>query len=222
MYPDLSGMSLVFEYMPHTLYSKMKDELNPLSRKDVRKYTQMMLNGLKYLHELKIMHRDMKPANLLIDKNDVLKIADFGLARLYNDQDKDKVYSPQVASRWYRAPEILWGCQTYGPSIDMWATGCVFAEMLRGVPLFAGATDIEQLALVVRTLGTPNLREWPEVRSLPDYNKIRFPISRGELWENIFPSCTTKEEIGLVDALVTYNPRRRLTASEALNHDYCR
>ncbi|XP_055617343.1 cyclin-dependent kinase 20 [Toxorhynchites rutilus septentrionalis] len=220
MYPDLSGVSLVFEYMPHTLYSRMKDEEHPLSRAEIRRYTAMLLNGLTYLHDLKIMHRDIKPANLLIDKKDVLKIADFGLARLFNDQDSSKVYSPQVATRWYRAPEILWGCQTYGPCIDMWAAGCVFAEMLRGVPLFAGATDIEQLALVVRTLGTPNLKDWPEVRSLPDYNKIRFPNAKGERWQDIFPSFTTQNEIGLVDSLVTYNPSRRLTAKEAMQHQY--
>lgn len=214
MYPDLSGMSLVFEYMPHTLYSRMKDEEHPLSRGETRRFMAMLLNGLQYLHGLRIMHRDIKPANLLIDSKDVLKIADFGLARLFNDQDPTKVYSPQVATRWYRAPEILWGCQTYGPSIDLWAAGCVFAEMLRGVPLFSGATDIEQLALVVRTLGTPNLKDWPEVRSLPDYNKIRFPNAKGERWEDIFPSCTTKCEIGLVDGLVRYNPSRRLTAEE--------
>lgn len=77
-----------------------------------------------------------------------------------------------VATRWYRAPEILWGTQIYGPSIDMWSTGCVYAEMLRGVPLFPGNTDIEQLALVIRTLGTPSTVEWPEVKNLPDYKKI--------------------------------------------------
>lgn len=81
--------------------------------------------------------QDIKPANLLINEHDVLKIADFGLARLYNSEETRKCYSPQVATRWYRAPEILWGTQIYGPSIDMWAVGCVFAEMLRGVPLFA-------------------------------------------------------------------------------------
>ncbi|XP_058121488.1 cyclin-dependent kinase 20 [Anopheles ziemanni] len=223
MYPDLAGISLVFEYMPHTLYSKLKDEENPLSRATVRRYIAMLLRGLAYLHGVHIMHRDIKPANLLIDRHDVLKIADFGLARIYTDphlRPPDRSYSPQVATRWYRAPEILWGCQRYGPSIDLWASGAVLAEMLRGVPLFAGATDIEQLALVVRTLGTPNLKDWPEVRSLPDYNKIRFPNSRGERWEDIFPSCTTRDEIGLVDGLVRYNPAKRLTAEEALLHPY--
>lgn len=145
--------------------------------------------------------KDIKPANLLINEHDVLKLADFGLARLYNPDEMRKCYSPQVATRWYRAPEILWGTQIYGPSIDMWSVGCVFAEMLRGVPLFAvskpknrpriqltskpflryptffmiaqGNTDIEQLALVIRTLGTPSSVDWPEVKNLPDYNKIR-------------------------------------------------
>lgn len=81
--------------------------------------------------------KDIKPANLLINEFQVLKIADFGLARLYSMEKANKCYSPQVATRWYRAPEILWGTQIYGPAIDLWATGCVFAEMLRGVPLFA-------------------------------------------------------------------------------------
>ncbi|KAG5671520.1 hypothetical protein PVAND_001714 [Polypedilum vanderplanki] len=221
MYPDLSGLCLVFDYMPYTLYSKLKDDENPLSRQNIQSYTRMLLRGLAYLHdEMRIMHRDIKPANLLINEHDELRIADFGLARLmYPPDDKRKCYSPQVQTRWYRSPEILWGCQTYGPSIDLWAVGLVFAEMLRGVPLFAGNTDIEQLALVIRTLGTPTLT-WPEVVNLPDYNKIRFPNSKREEWENIFPSFTTKEEIGLVDSLVKYNPKQRFTAKEALCHEY--
>lgn len=84
-----------------------------------------------FLHNFK----DIKPANLLIDNNDLLKIADFGLSRIYH-ANEDRSYSPQVASRWYRAPELLWGSPKYGPAVDMWASGCVFAEMLRGVPLF--------------------------------------------------------------------------------------
>ncbi|KAL7023867.1 hypothetical protein ACKWTF_012820 [Chironomus riparius] len=174
MYPDLSGLALVFDYMPHTLYSRLKDEENPLSRQQIQSYTKMLLTGLAYLHdELKIMHRDIKPANLLINEHDVLRIADFGLARLFNPDDSRKCYSPQVATRWYRPPEILWGAQIYGCKIDIWGAGLVFAEMLRGVPLFAGNTDIEQLALVIRTLGNPT-DTWPEVTSLPDYNKIRY------------------------------------------------
>ncbi|CAO1427425.1 unnamed protein product [Diamesa serratosioi] len=241
LYPDLSGMALVFEYMPHTLYSKMKNDENPISRQQIRSYTRMLLKGLAYLHDdLHIMHRvsklceeivfpiyfmlqfvllkDIKPANLLINEHDMLKIADFGLARLFSVDDNRRCYSPQVATRWYRSPEILWGTQIYNSSIDIWATGCVFAEMLRGVPLFAGNTDIEQLALVIRTLGTPNNNDWPEVKNLPDYNKIRFPNTRREEWINIFPSFTTKDELRLVDGLVVYNPYKRLTAAEVCIH----
>ncbi|XP_011192903.1 cyclin-dependent kinase 20 [Zeugodacus cucurbitae] len=220
IYPDLTGLSLVLEYMPETLYGKLRNEINPLSRQQIRKFTLMMLKGIEYLHNMGIMHRDIKPANLLISEDEKLKIADFGLARLHFPKDENKLYSPQVSTRWYRAPEILWGSQKYGPAVDMWAAGCVFAEMLRGVPLFSGATDIEQLALVIRTLGSPRLNEWPDINLLPDYDKIRFPKAIGVHWDNLFPSCTHAVEINLVSNLVVYNPKNRLTASEALNHDY--
>lgn len=112
------------------------------------------------------------------------------MARVF-DERTERTYSPQVASRWYRAPELLWGSSQYGPQIDMWAVGCVFAEMLRGIPLFnvnnlqfairhkihdsnfQGNTDIEQLALVIKVLGSPRAKDWPELESLPDYNKIQ-------------------------------------------------
>ncbi|KAL5285574.1 CDK20 family protein [Megaselia abdita] len=219
IYPDLVGLSLVLEFMPNTLYGRLKNETNPLCRKEVKRFTHMMLKGLYYLHDLGIMHRDIKPANLLISTDGILKLADFGLARLYFS-DEDRSYSPQVSTRWYRPPEILWGSQKYSISVDMWSTGCVFAEMLRGVPLLAGTTDIEQLALVIRTLGSPRLFEWPELRQLPDYNKIRFPHSNGLKWVNLFPSCTDNIAINLVSKLLVYNPKNRLTAGEALDHEY--
>lgn len=146
---------------------------------------RMLLRGLKYLHEISIMHRDIKPANLLITDEGVLKIADFGLARIYRKHLPERCYSPQVATRHYRAPEILWGGAQYGLAIDLWAAGCVFAEMLRGLTLFAGSTDIEQLALVVRILGTPDPEEWPELATLSDYNKIRWGGAGGRGWETI-------------------------------------
>lgn len=234
IYPDLTGLSLVLEYMPDTLYSRLKNEVNPLSRQQVRKYSLMMFKGMAYLHEAGIMHRDIKPANLLISHTDVLKIADFGLARLHFPDDDGRLYSPQVSTRWYRAPEILWGSQKYGPAVDMWACGNVLAEMLRGVPLFQGTTDIEQLAIIIRTLGSPRLNEWPELTALPDYSKIRyvyeykctifilinihelnrFPNSVGIHWDNLFPSCTHAVEIDLVSNLVVYNPKNRLRATE--------
>ncbi|XP_030372737.1 cyclin-dependent kinase 20 [Scaptodrosophila lebanonensis] len=222
IYPDLIGLSLVLEYMPDTLYGRLKSEANPLSRQQVRNFALMMLKGIAYLHEAGIMHRDIKPANLLISDTDVLKIADFGLARLHFPDEESRLYSPQVSTRWYRAPEILWGSQKYGPGMDMWAAGCVVAEMLRGVPLFAGTTDIEQLAIIIRTLGSPRLNEWPDLTSLPDYNKIGFPNSVGINWENLFPSCTHAVEINLVSNLVVYNPKNRLSAAEAAQHDYFR
>lgn len=171
----------MFEYVPHTLYSRLRDDHNPVTRQETRRYMRMLLRGLKYLHGISIMHRDIKPANLLITDEGTLKIADFGLARIYRKDMPDRCYSPQVATRFYRAPEILWGASKYGPPIDLWAAGCVFAEMLRGIPLFSGSTDIEQLALVVRILGTPDPEQWPELVTLADYNKIRYVWEAGRV-----------------------------------------
>ncbi|XP_037029321.1 cyclin-dependent kinase 20-like [Bradysia coprophila] len=220
IFPDASGMGLVFEYMPCTLHTKIKDPVHRLSRSSIRSYMKMLLEGLSYMHSLGILHRDIKPANLLINCNNQLKIADFGLSRVFDETNADKCYSPQVASRWYRAPELLWGSSKYGPGIDTWAAGCVFAEMLRSIPLFKGRTDIEQLAIVIQTLGSPTIHSWPEVTTLPDYNKISFPPTKRKKWESLFPTCTKKDEIGLVDSLIRYDPKKRLSAKEALSHIY--
>lgn len=177
--PLALNYSLVFEYVPHTLYSRLRDERSPVTRQETRRYMRHLLRGLRHLHGISIMHRDIKPANLLITDDGTLKIADFGLARVFRKDQPDRCYSPQVATRCYRAPEILWGGSKYGPPIDLWAAGCVLAEMLRGVPLFPGTTDIEQLALVVRVLGTPDPEQWPELTTLADYNKIRYVQWRG-------------------------------------------
>jgi len=123
IYPDLTGLSLVLEYQPDTLYNRLKSEVNPLSRQQVRKFAHQMFKGIAYLHDAGLMHRDIKPANLLISETDMLKIADFGLARLYFPEEESRLYSPQVSTRWYRAPEILWGSQKYGTGVDMWAAG---------------------------------------------------------------------------------------------------
>ncbi|XP_015588125.1 cyclin-dependent kinase 20 [Cephus cinctus] len=209
---------MVFEYMPSGLWELLKDNDKPLNTSQIKCYIKMLLEGVAYMHENNIMHRDLKPANLLINSEGILKIADFGLSRLMWS-DNTKPYSHQVATRWYRAPELLYGARFYTAGIDMWSVGCIFGEMLNNAPLFPGETDIEQLAIVLRLLGTPTSESWPEMTMLPDYNKITFPYHRGVPWEHILPDAHS-DAIDLIKQILVYNSAKRLMAKQALQHVY--
>ena len=138
----------------------------------IKKFMFQLLSGISECHMRRIIHRDLKPANLLIDKGEVLKIADFGLARTFSLPVRP--YSREVVTLWYRAPEILLGATEYSTGIDIWAIGCIFVEMVTKKPLFAGDSDIDQLYRIFRVLGTPNEQNWPGVSNLRDY-KNSFP-----------------------------------------------
>ncbi|CAK9808888.1 Cyclin-dependent kinase 20 [Anthophora quadrimaculata] len=186
---------MVFEYMPTGLWEIIKDNdalLTPV--------------------------QDLKPANLLINEKGILKIADFGLGRLLW-KNITKPYSHQIATRWYRAPELLYGARYYTSAIDMWSVGCILGELLNKSPLFPGETDIEQLAIVLKYLGTPTSETWPDLSILPDYNKITFPYHKGIRWENIIKD-TEPEAVDLISKILLYNSAKRLTADEALCHVY--
>ncbi|XP_012258152.2 cyclin-dependent kinase 20 [Athalia rosae] len=209
---------MVFEYMPSGLWEIIRDTGNPLNDSQKKTYIKMLLEGVSYMHENNIMHRDLKPANLLVNHDGILKIADFGLGRL-TWEDNSRSYSHQVATRWYRSPELLYGARFYTKSVDIWAVGCIFGEILNCAPLFAGETDIEQLAIVLRLLGSPTPESWPELTSLPDYNKITFPCHTGLPWESIVPDAKP-DAIDLIKQLLVYDSSKRLTAQVALQHEY--
>ncbi|KAF5303645.1 hypothetical protein FQA39_LY09892 [Lamprigera yunnana] len=217
--PHGMGFVLVMEYLPSSLYEVLRDCDNPLSEPQIKCYTKMLLLGVKYMHESHIMHRDLKPANLLIAHNGLLKVADFGLARIYLKNEPVRKYSHQVATRWYRSPELLYGSHNYTNSIDMWSIGCILAELYNKSPLFPGETDIEQLAIVLYSLGTPTEETWPGLHSLPDYNKITFSYSSGLSWNAIVPDVSD-QTIDLIKSFLQYNHQKRLTARQALNHEY--
>ncbi|XP_011504170.1 PREDICTED: cyclin-dependent kinase 20 [Ceratosolen solmsi marchali] len=209
---------MVFEYMPSGLWEMLKDYDKPLRDSHIKIYMKMLLEGVAYMHSNNIMHRDLKPANLLIREDGILTIADFGLGRLMWENNS-RPYSHQVATRWYRAPELLYGARFYSSAIDLWSVGCIFGEMLNNSPLFPGDSDIEQLAIVLGHLGSPTAESWPELTSLPDYNKITFPYNKGILWERIIPDAQ-QEAIDLIKSILIYDSSKRLTAEEALRHEY--
>jgi cell cycle related kinase len=159
---------LVFEY----LYSDLAELIKSYRPVDaqIKRFMVMILQAVDYCHAKAILHRDLKPANVLISKGGVLKLADFGLSRCKTDRP----VSHQVATRWYRSPELLYGAREYDERLDLWAVGCIFGELLNQSPIFPGQNDIDQLYKVQSILGSPDPAQWPECVHLPDYDKIQF------------------------------------------------
>ncbi|GIX97984.1 cyclin-dependent kinase 2 [Caerostris darwini] len=208
---------LVFEYLDLDL-KKQLDQLpnNGLSLRVAKSYLYQLLSGLAYLHSRKILHRDLKPQNLLVDNEGNIKLADFGLARTF--QLPMKAYTHEIVTLWYRAPEILLGIKEYSTPVDIWSMGCIFAEMLTKRPLFPGDSEIDQLFRVFRTLGTPDEETWPGCTSLADY-KPTFPK-----WSprdiNLTLPMLSLEGTDLLLQLLAYQPSKRLSARRALGHPF--
>uniref|UniRef100_A0A671RIG3 Cyclin-dependent kinase 7 n=1 Tax=Sinocyclocheilus anshuiensis TaxID=1608454 RepID=A0A671RIG3_9TELE len=186
-----------------------------LTPANIKAYILMTLQGLEYMHNHWILHRDLKPNNLLLDENGVLKLADFGLAKAFGSPNR--VYTHQVVTRWYRAPELLFGARMYGVGVDMWAVGCILAELLLRVPFLAGDSDLDQLTKIFEALGTPTEETWPGLSSLPDY--VSFKLFPGTPLEHIF-SAAGDDLLELLKGLFTFNPCTRTTASQALKMKY--
>lgn len=229
VFPQGLGFVLVFEFMVSDLGEMISNIETPIDESHIKSYTLMLLRGVAFMHRNSIMHRDLKPANLLISSDGRLKIADLGLSRIFltaedvkNGQRK-RHYSHQVATRWYRAPELLYGSRTYTEGVDLWSVGCIFGEMINRSPIFPGENDIDQLGIVIRALGTPNNDIWPGVTELPDYSKITFPETAPVALEEILAT----DEAGplgsdLFTCFVRYDSAKRLSAEKALDHAYFR
>ncbi|XP_052780312.1 cyclin-dependent kinase 20-like [Mya arenaria] len=218
VFPHGSSLVLEFEYMPSDLSEVIRNSDKPLTEGQVKSYMLMLLKGVAFCHENNIMHRDLKPANLLISSTGHLKIADFGLARVFQNKG-NRLYSHQVATRWYRAPELLYGARKYDEGVDLWAVGCIFGELLNNSPLFPGENDIKQLCCVQGVLGTPNEKIWPGMHELPDYNKITFPETHPMPFELVVPDAST-EALDLLKKFLVYQSKQRVSAKEALVHPY--
>uniref|UniRef100_A0A667XC10 Cyclin dependent kinase 17 n=1 Tax=Myripristis murdjan TaxID=586833 RepID=A0A667XC10_9TELE len=179
------SLTLVFEYLDKDLKQYMDDCGNIMSMHNVKVFLFQILRGLAYCHKRKVLHRDLKPQNLLINERGELKLADFGLARAKSVPTK--TYSNEVVTLWYRPPDVLLGSSEYSTQIDMWGVGCIFYEMAAGRPLFPGSTVEDELHLIFRLLGTPTEDNWPGISSIEEFKSYNFPKYKPQPFINHAP-----------------------------------
>ncbi|XP_048877573.1 cyclin-dependent kinase 18 [Brienomyrus brachyistius] len=211
------SLTLVFEYLDSDLKQYMDNCGNLMSMNNVKIFMFQLLRGLSYCHTRKILHRDLKPQNLLINDKGELKLADFGLARAKSVPTK--TYSNEVVTLWYRPPDVLLGSTEYSTPIDMWGVGCILFEMATGRPMFPGSTVKEELHFIFRLMGTPNEENWPGITANEEFRSYLFPQYRAQPLINHVPRLDT-EGIDLLSSLLLYETRERISAEASLKHPY--
>uniref|UniRef100_A0A4W2BQG4 cyclin-dependent kinase n=1 Tax=Bos indicus x Bos taurus TaxID=30522 RepID=A0A4W2BQG4_BOBOX len=190
---------------------------NIINMHNVKLFLFQLLRGLAYCHRQKVLHRDLKPQNLLINERGELKLADFGLARAKSIPTK--TYSNEVVTLWYRPPDILLGSTDYSTQIDMWGVGCIFYEMATGRPLFPGSTVEEQLHFIFRILGTPNEDTWPGILSNEEFRTYNYPKYRAEALLSHAPRVDS-DGADLLTKLLQFEGRNRISAEDAMKHPF--
>jgi serine/threonine protein kinase len=213
-------LNCVMDYVQDTLsktirqYSKSKS-LMPLIL--VKLYSYQMLRSLAYIHAIGICHRDIKPQNVLVDPvTHVLKMCDFGSAKKLVKTESNVSY---ICSRYYRAPELIFGATDYTTAIDVWSTGCVIAELVLGTPIFPGDSAVDQIVEIIKILGTPNKTQI--IAMNPNYTEYKFPIIKTYPWDKVFKNKNMPEEFfDLINGLLCYDPKIRLKPVEALCHPF--
>ncbi|TPX35862.1 hypothetical protein SmJEL517_g01738 [Synchytrium microbalum] len=211
-------LTLIFEFMDQDLkkYMDTNGKYGAIEPILCKSFLFQLLRGIEFCHENRVLHRDLKPQNLLINAKGELKLADFGLARAFGIPVN--TFSNEVVTLWYRAPDVLLGSKTYSTTIDMWSAGCIMAEMYSGKPLFPGKTNEDQLLKIFKLLGTPSEATWPGVSGFAEWKKT-FPY---------YPPVALPSKLGMMDALaldllsrmLQYQPQLRISATQALQHPY--
>jgi len=242
---------LIFEYMETDLHAVIRANILEEIHKQYIMYQSF--KALMYMHSAELVHRDMKPSNLLLNSECLMKVADFGLARSLLDDSKDDDVKPPVmtdyvATRWYRAPEILLGSNKYGKAVDLWSLGCIFGEMLGGKPVFPGTSTLNQIEKIGEMIGAPttdDIRALQSTFTLEMLDAMPFPMGDegpdgkramkafdkasppepghggGNEWSALF-SKASPEAIDLLSKLMQYDPAQRITAKGGLTHEYCK
>jgi serine/threonine protein kinase len=218
--PGKANIYLVFEYVERDLSMVILDiKKGKISRDAIKLIMYQLIKGLTYLHSFGILHRDLKPTNILISSKGVVKIADFGLAR-FAPVAKSEALTREVMTLWYRSPEIMLGEKCYINALDVWSLGCIFAELYTGRVLFQGDCEIGQLFKIFSLLGTPNDHYSTDLSKLPDY-KTTFPYYHQKSSPPIF-SKEDNSANDLISKMLKLSPKDRITSSDSLSHEYFR
>lgn len=213
---------LTFEYMETDLHAVIRANILEEIHKQYIIY--QLLKSLKYLHSAELLHRDMKPSNLLLNSECHMKVADFGLARSIASLEKEQVANPvltdYVATRWYRAPEILLGSTKYTKGVDMWSVGCILGELLGGKPMFPGTSTMNQLDKILGVTGRPSAEDIESIKSPFAATMLEsLPPNQTRNLSEMFPNASL-EALDMLKRLLHFNPNKRITADDALKHPY--
>uniref|UniRef100_A0AAR2K5L4 cyclin-dependent kinase n=1 Tax=Pygocentrus nattereri TaxID=42514 RepID=A0AAR2K5L4_PYGNA len=217
---NMDKIYIVMNYVEHDLKSLMETMKQPFLPGEVKTLMIQLLRGVRHLHDNWILHRDLKTSNLLLSHKGILKIGDFGLAREYGSPLKP--YTPVVVTLWYRGPELLLGAKEYSTAVDMWSVGCIFGELLTQKPLFPGKSEIDQINKIFKDLGSPSEKIWPGYNELPAVKKMTFTEYPYNNLRKRFGALLSDHGFDLMNKFLTYCPAKRISADEALKHEYFR
>ncbi|EDV26468.1 uncharacterized protein TRIADDRAFT_50028 [Trichoplax adhaerens] len=213
-------LTFVFEYVTTDLSQYLNLHPGGLNMKNVKLFLYQLLRGLSYCHQRRILHRDIKPQNILVSEIGEIKLADFGLARAKSVPSK--TYSPDVVTLWYRPPDVLLGSTNYSTSLDIWGVGCIFTEMVSGIATFPGVRNIsDQLDKIWHKLGTPTEETWPGVTSYPEYCAAETMFYESRTIAEVIPRLMKDPGAAdLATKMLQYQPFKRIFCQAAMNHQY--